>query len=220
MHKIPRPPAGFASPGPAPGPPPEPPPLRQPDRPAARRLQARPGGAARGREPLTSSEDARTRGPDQLLRSATATSGGVRRDRGGAALPARGRGGRSTRKLGATNRGRGVHRLAFRGDSGARQPPAATSLVVRPDKLSLGAREYAFPKSPARHPPAAAAPARRPPRLPAPVPRPFRIPRPRAERQRWNLTRVGRDPPWFWGPLAPVAASPRLLDLAKGTWPG
>lgn len=51
------------------------------------------------------------------------------RDSGGAALPARGRGGRSTGEPGATNRGRGMLQ-AFRRPGGPRQPAAETSLAA------------------------------------------------------------------------------------------
>lgn len=93
-------------------------------------------------------------------------------------------------------------------------------MAARPEELSPDSREYRFPRSLARHPPAAAVPACRPPRHPVQVPRPFRIPGPREERQRWNLTRVGWEPPWFGGPQALTEGSPRLPDLAEGSWPG
>lgn len=88
-------------------------------------------------------------------------------------------------------------------------------MAARPDYLNPGSREYGFPSLPAGIP------------LPQPLrlaglpgsPRksggPSAFPRPRAERQRWNLTRVGWEPPWFGGPLAPAAGSPRLPDLAE-----
>lgn len=63
-------------------------------------------GQMRGGDAASHSPDPRT--THEKTRTAIATGGGLRRDRGGAALPARGRGGRSGSKLGATNRGRGV----------------------------------------------------------------------------------------------------------------
>lgn len=205
------------------GPRTEPPPLHQP-------MVQPPAGSRRGCAALgTDAAREMPRGveshsPDLMLHTREDPTGDcdqrrLGRDSGGAALPARGRGGRSTGEPGATNRGRGMLQ-AFRRPGGPRQPAAETSLAARPDELSPCSREYIFPSSLARHPPAAAAPACWSPRLPAQVPRPFRIPEPRAERQRWNLTRVGWEPPWFGGPLAPAAGSPKLPDLAEGSWPG
>lgn len=171
----------------------------------------------RRREPLTRSEDARRRRCDPT-RSATVTAGGLRRDGGGAALPARGGAeGAPANWARPTAAGGGVRRR--RAGPGTRGP-AATSLAVRLDEHSLGVRECGPRNSAARHAPAAAAPAPRSPIPPVPRAGPAALPHSRAEGGAPSLEFDPGAPrsalvlgvPWRRG-----AATPRLFDLAKGS---
>lgn len=100
------------------------------DGPAARRLQTwlRSTRDRCGRGMLRGAE---SHSPDLMLHAREDPTGDgdqqrLRRDGGGAALPARGRGGRSTGEPGATNRGRGMRRAFLRPRGPAAR--AATSL--------------------------------------------------------------------------------------------